>query len=157
MVDKKQVKSEIVVQLSDKISIQKNGEQLYSNKITLKAASAATISKICALKQIVMSAFKKASVDNNAKRVDVADDSDLKMSDSEQLLTVLYMHASADDMVCVMDDFCDLLIAGCGLVEDVVITNYVLNQFLASDLEMLLGEYIVNFMLPSWMRQAMKN
>ncbi len=160
MVDRKKDKSEVVIQLSDKITVQKSGEQLFSNKITLKAPSAVHMIKLCSIKQIVMSAFKTAvagavgaattQVSQTKQQIDT------NISDADQVITVLYMNTSSEEIICIMNDFKELLFAGCGLVEDVVVTEYVLSQLLVKDIELLLGEYIVNFIVPSWMQQAMK-
>ncbi len=163
MVDRKKDKSEVVIQLSDKITVQKSGEQLFSNKITLKAPSAVHMIKLCSIKQIVMSAFKTAAAGAagaaGAAATQVSQtqqQSDTNISDADQVITVLYMNASPEEIICLMNGFRELLLAGCGLVEDVVVTEYVLSQLLVKDIELLLGEYIVNFIIPSWMQQAMK-
>lgn len=155
MIDTKKDKSEIVVQLSDKITVQKSGEQLFSNKMTLKAPSAVHMTKLCTVKQIVMRAVKTAIAEATAtqavqaKAIQSQPSSDAVVSDADQAVLMLYMNASSEDMICVMNGFRELLFDGCGLVEGVVVTDYVINQLLVKDIEHLLGEYIVNFIVPS--------
>jgi hypothetical protein len=149
-------RSSIEVTLSKKIEVHKKGESLFSNKITLIAPSLSNIDKICFLKHTILSAFKKAGSENNDRKQNVTSEDASDISNADQLVSVLYMSIESTDIAHVFSEFRDLLIDGCGKVEDVVVTNPVLNQLCLEDFEKLLGEYLENFLLPSWMRAAMK-
>jgi hypothetical protein len=151
-------RSSIEITLSKKLEIHKGGKQHFSNKITLFAPSLSDLPKICFLKHTMLSAFKKAG-NENANQNTTSNKENVNadgISNAEQLISVLYMTVDSEDIAKVFDEFRDLLISGNGKVEDVIVTDLILEQICLEDFEKMLGEYLENFLLPSWMKKAMQ-
>jgi len=75
--------------------------------------------------------------------------------DGKSVCTILMM--SKVDINDCQDDFKEILLGNCCFVDkDMPLNEMMYNQISDDDINLLLGEYIANFLIPSWMKQMMK-
>ena len=173
-------KKEFEFTLSENITVHKDGERQFCNKLLLKGPSSKQQRERCLIKQALMESINKANETASrleqanaisgvagammgkldkakTKRIakDSINDDVLDIPNSEQLLSLLYMQISPDRLTEIFDAFNALLCGGCATAFDIALTQSIIDQIDADDMESLLGEYIENFIVPSWMKQAM--
>lgn len=70
---------------------------------------------------------------------------------------IMFLQISEDDFYTIQEAFYGLLLNGIGFIpENIKLTQSLINKISLDDKERMLGEYFVNFILPSWMKQAQK-
>lgn len=126
------------------------GQEVFAKSLTLYAPSMLTLKYSFKLKQELMRAMAdlmEKTFKKDAKKQEVA-----KESSSEDLITMLMM--SRIDLVEYSEDFKSLLLAdGICLVDGKVkILPTHINQLSIDDFSRLMGEYILNFFMPSLMK-----
>ena len=150
----KKNKREFEYTLQSNIGIHKDGEKQFCNKIVLKAPNSKQTEQRVMLKQAFMSAMEKSSSakDSASKGKDRTFD----ISECEQIISLIYMNLTSKEIIDLFDAFKDLLITGCGKALEMALTAFAIDQIDSEDLDNMMGEFIVNFLIPSWMRAAMK-
>lgn len=156
MVDKT-LKRDFEYKLEGQISLMKGGEKLFTNKVLLKAPSIAQMSDRCVIKTAIMECLdKQTKKSDGATPVGAPEDSKDEVSFAEQMTSVLYMNSQRDDMERVLGAFVNIL-SSSATVETETMRQNIINQLDGNDLDGMLGEYIANFIIPSWMKRAMKS
>jgi NADH dehydrogenase FAD-containing subunit len=138
--------------LAESIEIHKHGQKVDAAKVLLKCPSSKHQRDRLIIKNGFMNNDKAQDGGNqNAKK----DDDFNELKESEKILGMLYSMKKADQMGEILDAFKRLLVNGCGIVEGIALTETYIDEIDANDLDDMLGEYIVNFILPSWMKRLM--
>lgn len=152
------LKREFEYSLQVNISIHKNGEKQFANKIKLLAPSSAQRTNRCIIKQAFMNAGKKSGGGDSSgsSQTQTSDDQDIEITNAEQVAGMLYSNLDYNEISRVMEAFIDLLTSGCGIALEERLTTFHIDQIDSEDLDNMLGEYIVNFLIPSWMKRLMK-
>lgn len=155
MSKEKQLK-EFEFTLSEPVTIHKSGQSVPVAKILLKCPN----SRQQRDRLIIKNGFlynknqsTATATDTEQKANDVIDN----LTESQKILGGLFSTKTADEMDEILNAFKRLLLDGCGTFEGITATDHYLNQIDGDDFDSMLGEYIANFILPSWMKQLMKS
>lgn len=157
MSKEKQLK-EFEFTLSEPVNIHKGGQNIQVNKILLKSPNSKQQLKRILIKEAIIKAFAaneraNISAENKSKNnVEIS-----KEEEVEAVIGLLYAYLHCEKINDVLEAFKYLLKDGCGIFEDkATVTDYYLEQ-MDDDIEAMLGEYIVNFILQSRTKQQKKN
>lgn len=146
-------KIEFEFNLSVPIKHHKGGESVDCSKLILRAPSANDRRQTTRLKQLFMRAIQST-------QKNFADQQPIKQKKEQTKLdgvsvTGLLLMSDIDLMEC-YDQLKIILLNNCAFIEnEKPITEFHFNQLADDDLELLLGEYIANFLIPSWMEKMM--
>ena len=146
-------KTEFTFNLSEPIEIAKDGKTEPCDKLLLRAPAFIHRKYSLRIKQSFLRAINNLpKTEQKADEVKSADEA----ITAESIAGLLLM--SDIDIIKVFDDFEALLLSKgiCFVSTDKVMTERHYEQLADEDIDLLLGEYIVNFLIPSWMRRQMK-
>jgi hypothetical protein len=148
---KTEQKAEFEFTLDIPISHHKQGDTEDCSMLILRAPSYKNRKASIKLKQGFMRALKslEGSGGNQTSKNKQSDENPFT---SESIIAALFM--SNVDLNDILDDFEQLLLHGCCFIPpEIQFTNFHYRQISPDDITRLLGEYIENFMIPSWMIQ----
>lgn len=139
-------------ELENPIEYHDGGDLASSKNLVLLAPSFSQIKRAAKLKQGFFQAIKSFQGDkkqDESKNKAANDESDF---DADAVLTVLFM--GDIDIAAYFEDFEKLLTSGvCKVNGKVELNSIMCSKLSVEDMEKLLAEYIVNFLLPASMRQ----
>jgi hypothetical protein len=145
------IKTEFEFNLTSPVEYHKGGDSIPCHILVLHAPSYKNRKYTTKLKQSFMRAIKDMQKTNEP----VAAQEQSNDIDGVGVAGLLLM--SDVDLNECYEDFKMILLHGGAFVEpDIPMTDLHFNQLMDDDLELLLGEYIANFLIPSWMTQTMK-
>ena len=148
-------KDEVEYELKKSISHPKQGDAVAINKIFLHCPSASNRFYTTKLKQAFMRAIQSMDKGRSDAPQQAPTDAGLNEIDGIQVAALLMM--SMVDLNDCYDDLKEILIHGGAFLEPGKPLGLMhFEQLCDDDLELILGEYIANFLIPSWMMQAMK-
>lgn len=153
----KKLKREFEFTLQNQISLHKGGERVFANKILLKAPSMIEMRYRCIIKQTVLESLQKQNEktqktgDTDSKN-DTSDD--MSSTSGDQFISVIYMNQDKDTLEELINAFTDILLSS-ATINSEKLTDTLIKQIDCGELDAMLGEYIINFILPSWMKRAM--
>lgn len=131
---------------------QQDGQNLESNELLLIAPSYKTRKHTNVLKQLFFRAAKSFGEANKSKKAG-NDDDELKAED-----IVLMLNASSIDMNDVYDAFEKVLLSGhCKIEGEIDLRQHHLDTMDIEDVEEILGRYLADFLLASWMSKLTSN
>lgn len=148
-------KKEFVYKLSKPLGVHKKGEKIFINEVLLKAPSVKLYKYRIVLKQVVLSAIQAQQERMNIKSKDLEVENDNHTdtegpSQEDGILLMVYGYKRTEEIEYLFDAFKNLLINGCGIVDELIFTSAMFEQLDSDDLDGMLGAYIINFIMPSW-------
>lgn len=146
-------KTEFEFILDTPISHHKSGDTEDCSTLILRAPSYKNRKVTIRLKQGFMRALKSLEGSDNSQAKKNKQD-DVNPFTAEAIIAALFM--SDVDLNDILDDFETLLIHGCCFIPpETQLAKHHYSQISPDDVTRLLGEYIENFLIPSWMIQLM--
>jgi len=146
-------KIEFDFKLDTPINYHKGGSEEECKMLLLRAPSYKNRKTTIKLKQNFMRALKSLE-GSDADQKKKTKQSNENPFTAEAIIAALFM--SDVDLNDILDDFEILLTHGCCFIPpEVQLIGQHYNQISENDLTRLLGEYIENFLVPSWMTQLM--
>ncbi len=149
-------KTEFSFKLSKTLEYMKEGQKGLCKELVMKAPSVNNMRLISKLKQDFFRAVK--SLQNDFRNIDTkakANEEDSGDMDSDQIISILYM--SDIDMGEYIEVFKELMMNGlCYLDSTQKMTEALYDNLDCDDLENLLGKYLENFMMSSWLNMTRK-
>jgi len=102
------------------------------------------------LRQQIIAAFLNAGKNSNAAQTQ-NNKEEKKSLESEEILFAI---AASENCINIKEEFKKLLIAGCGSLDGkVTIGMHHIETISDDELEELMGQYIINFIIASWMKR----
>jgi hypothetical protein len=152
------IKDEIEFKLVKPILHHKGGESIECKVLILHAPSAANRKYTTRLKQAFMRAINSM---NQGKGNEAPSNQDAVDEAKKELTGVnvcgLLLMSDIDLNEC-YENLKEILLNGTAFIDkEKIMSKMHFEQLCDEDIELILGEYIANFLIPSWMRQAMKN
>lgn len=154
----KNFKKEFEFILNEEIEYQVEGDIKKTNKLLLKAPANINRRETYKLRQDLLKGMREAADFGNEQNQDQNQKLNKSSQDDLDASTVLAgLFMSSIDMTEYIETFEQLLLEECCFVDGKVkLTELLLKKISTDDLELLLGEYVANFILPSWMKAQMK-
>lgn len=145
-------KSEFIFQLTTPIFYQEGGDaRVPTNEIILKAPSNKQRRETAKLKQGFFRAMKELQSENNNNE-DVKKEGKEEQFGGTQMLSIIMM--SKVDLVEYQETFRQLLLNNIAFVkEGQKLTSHAYDDISGEDSDNMMGEYISNFLLSSWMKK----
>lgn len=144
-------KSEFIFELTQELGYQQGGEHLTTKTLILKAPSNKVRRQCANLKQGFFRAINSLSKGSEGSKED-GKEKDEGSIDGKAVLTAIM--ASDVSLADYQEDFKSMLLGGvCWIVDDIKMTDPIFNEMLDMETERLMGEYITNFLLTSWMEK----
>lgn len=148
-------KTEFVFKLSNQIHFHKGGDVVYIDKIILKAPSAKNRHYTTRLRQTFTQAIKDMTQTETSNKSST--EKPQAKTNIDGISVIAFLMMSKIDLNICYDDFKEILLNGCAFVDkDAPFNELLYEQLVDDDLELMLGEYIANFLIPSWTKQMMK-
>lgn len=143
------LRQEFEYQLNQPLEYHSGGAVVEAKTLLCVAPSMNQLNQTAKLKQGFFKALKNAQQSRNqAQETQAPADVDLN---ADMVMGILYM--GDIDLVDYFNDFKSLLINGVCKIDGLVdLSAHNLNKMAISDLEQLLGQYIANFLIPSWLK-----
>lgn len=133
---------------------QLDGKHLESSSLTLYAPSYKTRTSTNILKQLFFRAAKSFDSSSNTNSKNKADDNET--ISPEDIILMLY--ASSVDISQVFDAFEKILLSGhCKIANEIELRQHHLECMDTEDVEKILGRYLSDFLLASWMSKLTNN
>lgn len=146
-------KTEFIFKLTNQIQFHKGGDVVYIDKIILKAPSAMNRHYTTRLRQTFTQAIKDMTSTEQQTKVEKTQ----TKANIDGVSVIAFLMMSKVDLNSCYDDFKEILLNGCAFVDkDSPFNEMLYDQLIDDDLELMLGEYIANFLIPSWTKQMMK-
>ena len=145
-------KSDFTFELSNPISYQDETGQKETKTLVLYAPSNKLSKQKVKLRQKVITSF--LALGGGSRNQNKANEDEKASLEPEQILFAL---AANDKFIDIKNEFCDLLKSGCLSLEGKcnTVTDYHLQQINDEELEEVMGQYIVNFIIPLWMKRLL--
>lgn len=136
------------------IKVHKSGTVEEYNEFTVKAPSRNNLKYTAFLKQ----AFFRAIKDSNGGKSDEASQKSQGNQDIDSKAIIYLLLSSGVDIAECLQSIEYLMTGGCGEIGNgVKMDVFHIQQIHHEDLDRLLGEFIGNFLLPSWMTEMPKS
>lgn len=146
-------KTEFIFKLTSNIQFHKGGDVVYLDKIILKAPSSRNRHYTTKLRQTFTQAIKDMTSTEQSSKVEKTQ----TKANIDGVSVIAFLMMSKIDLNNCYDDFKQILLNGCAFVDkDSPFNEMLYDQLIDDDLELMLGEYIANFLIPSWTKQMMK-
>ena len=148
-------KSEFDFSLSESIVYHSgNSAECTCDTLVLKAPSNKDRKRIFKVQQMFLQATK-SMMRMSEDHVNTPDPSDANADlDASMIVSVIMM--SSVDFGDFADAVCNLLYKNCYLDDDTKLNETLFDKISLDDAQRLVGEYVANFLLPSWMQQTKK-
>ena len=155
MSDKGELKTQFDYELESTFSYAYKDDMQEASFITLKAPSSKNVSQCAELKQAFMRALPtdtSHTVGENESESKGLDD-----LDGESIMMLIYMSKDVS-LKSVLLEAKELFSSGLAFVDgETKVTKPILDKMSQDDLENMLGEYYLNFILASWLKKMKKN
>ena len=152
MSDDEELKTEFDYELETKFSYAYKGDMQEASFIRLKAPSSKNISQCADLKQAFMRALP-----TDGKVEEGKDSKGLDDLDGESIMMLISMSKDVS-LKSVLISARELFSSGLAFVDgETKVTKPILDDMSQDDLENMLGEYYLNFILASWLRKMKKS
>jgi len=144
--------SDFTYELKEPISYQDETGQKETKTLVLYAPSNKLSKQKSKLRQKVIASF--LALGGNSNNQNKSNENEKASLEPEQVLFAL---AASNQFIEMKQEFCDLLKNGCASLEGKcnTITDYHLQQIDDEELEEVMGQYIVNFIIASWMKRLL--
>jgi hypothetical protein len=148
-------KSEFDFSLSDKIIYHSGSSaECTCDTLSLRAPSNKDRKRIFKVQQMFLQATK-SMISMSKDQGNIPDPSDANADlDAGMIVSVIMM--SGVDFGDFTDAVCNLLYKNCYLDDDTKLNEALFDKISLDDAQRLVGEYVANFLLPSWMQQTKK-
>ena len=153
---KESLKKEFEYKLSNPVNIHKGGEKVLANKLLLRAPTAEDQKDRIILKQGIMDALSKQNAANSSDKsqTDDAKDKNEDQTKGEALISLMYVHKKPDEIIEMQASFKNLVLKR-AKIDGEAVTSFIYGTLDPEEIDCMMGEYLINFILPSWIRRAM--
>jgi hypothetical protein len=151
-------KKEFSFTLKNKVSYHHKGQEIFTDKITLKVLSKKTRHIANGLKQCFFRAMKSMQNSEAAERQSktlATDKNPIELLDGPAVCMALMM--SDIDINIPLGHFKAILHKCAYLDDEGKFSDISYSEIDPDDVEILMGEYVANFLIPSWVAKAMKS